>query len=113
MNRHESPLTGILGRVFLGIALAMAWNQQVDAFDVEGLASQLASTGTKYPLFTIGQNSGHYCLPNGKTQTQYPWGSKAGAPEPKVWQHDLFRQDRTPYDPHEITLFKEAIGRSR
>jgi hypothetical protein len=41
-----------------------AWNKQVDAFDVPGLADQLASTGTKYLLLTIGQNSGHYCAPN-------------------------------------------------
>lgn len=43
---------------------AEMWNEQVDAFDVDGLANQLASTGTKYLLFTIGQNSGHYCSPN-------------------------------------------------
>ncbi|MBM3888465.1 MAG: hypothetical protein FJ388_04990 [Verrucomicrobia bacterium] len=43
---------------------AEMWNQQVDAFDVAGLADQLASTGAKYLLFTIGQNSGHYCSPN-------------------------------------------------
>ncbi len=43
---------------------AEMWNRQIDAFDVEGLANQLASTGTKYLLFTIGQNSGHYCAPN-------------------------------------------------
>lgn len=43
---------------------AEMWNNQVDAFDAEGLADQLASTGAKYLLFTIGQNSGHYCSPN-------------------------------------------------
>jgi len=43
---------------------AETWNRQVDAFDVDGLANQLASTGAKYLLFTIGQNSGHYCAPN-------------------------------------------------
>ncbi len=43
---------------------AETWNRQVDAFDVEGLANQLASTGARYLLFTIGQNSGHYCAPN-------------------------------------------------
>ena len=43
---------------------AEMWNQRVDAFDVDGLVNQLASTGTKYLLFTIGQNSGHYCSPN-------------------------------------------------
>lgn len=43
---------------------AQAWNQQVDAFDVPGLVDQVASTGAGYLLFTIGQNSGHFCAPN-------------------------------------------------
>jgi alpha-L-fucosidase len=43
---------------------ADAWNEQVDAFDVAGFTEQLSSTGAKYLLFTIGQNSGHYCSPN-------------------------------------------------
>ncbi len=43
---------------------AEMWNKQVDAFNVPGLADQIASTGAKYLLFTIGQNSGHYCAPN-------------------------------------------------
>jgi hypothetical protein len=43
---------------------AEAWNEQVDRFDVPGLVEQVASTGAKYLLFTIGQNSGHYCAPN-------------------------------------------------
>jgi hypothetical protein len=43
---------------------AEMWNRQVEAFDVGGLADQVASTGAKYVLFTIGQNSGHYCSPN-------------------------------------------------
>ena len=44
---------------------AETWNAQIDAFDVEGLVTQVASTRAKYLLFTIGQNSGHYCSPNG------------------------------------------------
>ena len=43
---------------------AEMWNRQVDAFDVTGLVEQLALTRAKYLLFTIGQNSGHYCAPN-------------------------------------------------
>lgn len=43
---------------------ADSWNDQVDRFDVAGLADQVASTGAKYLLFTIGQNSGHFCAPN-------------------------------------------------
>jgi len=42
---------------------AEMWNRQVEAFDVDGLVDQVASTGAKYLLFTIGQNSGHFCSP--------------------------------------------------
>ncbi len=40
------------------------WNRQVDAFDVDALASQLAEVGAAYYFITMGQNSGHYCAPN-------------------------------------------------
>jgi alpha-L-fucosidase len=43
---------------------AEMWNEQVDRFDVASLVDQLASTGARYVLFTIGQNSGHFCAPN-------------------------------------------------
>jgi len=43
---------------------AEEWNRRIDGFDAGALAEQLASTGTGYLLFTIGQNSGHYCAPN-------------------------------------------------
>ena len=52
----------------------------------------------------------HWGLFNGKTQTNYPWGSKAGSPPPKVWQHDLFKSDGTPYDASELELFKKTIA---
>ena len=45
-------------------------------------------------------------LVNGKTQTNYHWGSKAGEPPPGVWQHDIFRGDLTPYDDKEIQLLQ-------
>jgi alpha-L-fucosidase len=44
---------------------AEKWNAMVNDFDAEGLAEQLKSVGTKYYFITIGQNSGHYCSPNG------------------------------------------------
>jgi len=52
-----------------------------------------------------------YCwgLVNGKTQTQFPWGSPKGAPEPKVWFHDLFRRDGTVYDPNETQFIREFL----
>lgn len=43
---------------------AAAWNRHVDAFDVEGLAAQLARIGAPYFFITLGQNSGHYLAPN-------------------------------------------------
>lgn len=38
--------------------------------------------------------------------TQFPWGSKAGSPEPEIWFHDIFRPDGTPFDPEETELIK-------
>lgn len=40
------------------------WNNLVDRFDVGTLAAQIASTGAKYHILTIGQNSGYYDAPN-------------------------------------------------
>ncbi len=40
------------------------WNRLIDAFDVQGLADQLASVGATYYFITLGQNSGHYIAPN-------------------------------------------------
>ena len=43
----------------------------------------------------------------GKTQTIYPWGSPPGAPEPKVWFHDLLKKNGAPFNPLETAMFKE------
>jgi hypothetical protein len=51
-------------------------------------------------------------LVNGKTQTNYHWGSKAGAPPPEVWQHDIFHSDLTPYDQNELELLTKYIRMS-
>jgi hypothetical protein len=40
------------------------WNQRIDAFDVEGLARQLAEAHVPYFVITLGQNSGYYLSPN-------------------------------------------------
>jgi hypothetical protein len=50
-------------------------------------------------------------LVSGKSNTIFPWGSKRGATEPKVWHHDLFRPDGTPFDASEVALFRELTGR--
>jgi Alpha-L-fucosidase len=40
------------------------WNERIDGFDVENLASQLATTNIGYVFLTTGQNSGHFLAPN-------------------------------------------------
>jgi len=47
----------------------------------------------------------------GKTQTIYPWGSPSGAPEPKVWFHDLLSKDGTPFIAEEAKLLKNLTER--
>jgi hypothetical protein len=47
----------------------------------------------------------------GKMNTHYPWGSKAGAPEPKRWFHDILRGDGSPYDPAEVAFLRQMTGR--
>ncbi len=51
----------------------------------------------------------HWGLVNGKTQTHLPWGHRPGQPDPEVWQHDLFRPDRNPYDAEEIERFRHVL----
>ena len=41
------------------------------------------------------------------------WGSKTGAPEPKLWFVDLYRKDHSPYDPREIEAIKQHIALSK
>ncbi len=52
-------------------------------------------------------------LVNGKTQTDLPWGHRPGDPEPKVWQHDLFHGDFTPYDAKELEVIKSFADTSK
>jgi hypothetical protein len=40
------------------------WSRRIDAFDVDGLADQLAHIGAGYFFLTLGQNSGFYLSPN-------------------------------------------------
>jgi hypothetical protein len=47
-------------------------------------------------------------LVNGRTQAQFPWWSKQGEAEPKVWFHDIFRGDGTPLDPSEVEAIRNC-----
>lgn len=69
---------------------------------------------THLPLFKKQKvGAWNWGLVAGKTQTYYPWGSKKGSPEPKLWQHDVFRTDGTPYDPAEIRLLRDLTGAAK
>jgi hypothetical protein len=52
---------------------------------------------------------------SGKSQTIYPWDSweKQYTAEPKVWFHDIFRQDGSPFDAQEVTLIRQMTGKDR
>ncbi len=49
---------------------------------------------------------------SGKTNTIYPWKSwdSTFTSEPKIWHHDILRQDGTPYSIEEIKYIKELTG---
>lgn len=49
----------------------------------------------------------------GKGNFYFPWGSKKGSPEPKVWHHDILRLDGTPYDAAETALIRRLTGSAR
>jgi len=55
----------------------------------------------------------HWGLVNGKTQTHLPWGHRPGDPAPKLWQHDLYHGNYTPYNTGELEQFQKAIQSSR
>ena len=77
----------------------------------EWLRRGCSDIATHLPIFKKEQVACfNWGLVYGKTQTIYPWGSKGGEPEPKLWFHDLLRKDGSPFDPKEAALFKELTG---
>jgi hypothetical protein len=62
-------------------------------------------------LKRVRMGSYSWGLVNGRSQAQFEWGSKPGAPEPKIWFTDVFRDIQgTPFDPKEIEAIK-AVSR--
>jgi len=55
----------------------------------------------------------HWGLFQGKTQTNLHWTTMAGNPDPNpmLWQHDILREDGTPYDEAEVRLIRELSER--
>jgi hypothetical protein len=51
-------------------------------------------------------------LVSGKTNTIYAWDSPPGGPEPKLWFHDIFRPDGSPYDQREVEFIKKLTAKS-
>jgi alpha-L-fucosidase len=77
---------------------AECWNAWVDAFDVDGLASQLAAVGAPYFFITIGQNSGHYLAPNAT------YDDLVGIRPSKCSRRDLVADLHEALAPHGIRL---------
>jgi len=51
-------------------------------------------------------------LVSGKTNTIYAWDTPMpDGTEPKLWFHDVFRKDGTPYKPEEAALIKQLNGK--
>ena len=48
---------------------------------------------------------------SGKTNTIFAWDTPEHAPTPKVWFHDIYRADGTPFDPGEVDLIRKLTGR--
>ena len=48
---------------------------------------------------------------SGKTNTAFPWSSwdEEFDSLPKVWHHDIYLPDKTPFDQEEITFFKKML----
>ena len=74
----------------------------------EWLRRQVGNTfETILPLFSqhrVGWY--HWGLVAGRTQTYMHWGSKKDDPMPKLWQHDVFHPDGTPYNPDEMQMVR-------
>ncbi len=52
-------------------------------------------------------------LVSGKTNTIYAWDTPMpNGEEPKVWFHDIFRKDGTPYSEDEINFIKSLTGKN-
>ncbi|MDQ2720203.1 MAG: cellulase family glycosylhydrolase [Bacteroidota bacterium] len=50
---------------------------------------------------------------SGKTNTIYAWDTPMpGGAEPKVWFHDIFRKDGTPYSMEEVKFIKSLTGKN-
>jgi len=75
-----------------------SWNREIDNFDADGLARQLAEVHAPYFVITIGQNSGYYMSPNAT------YDSITCFPVSKCSQRDLIADLAHALQPHGIRL---------
>jgi hypothetical protein len=82
----------------------------------EYMARPLGSTFDPVLAYLRDEKIGAYNwgFVSGKTQTIYPWDSwqKTYTAEPKVWFHDIFRKDGTPFDPAEVAYIRKVTGKA-
>ncbi len=82
------------------------WNRRIDAFDVEGLARQLAGHGVPYFCITLGQNSGFYLSPN------HTYDAITGITPSKCSRRDLIADLAAAFRPHGIRLLVYLPGQA-
>jgi len=71
-------------------------------------------TQTIYPWnYPKGSSKKYYQKWKNKVRANYPWESPKKAPQPKVWFHDIFHKDGTPYDSSETKLIKKLVQQSK
>lgn len=75
-----------------------AWNAQVDAFDVRGLADQLEAVGAGYFFITLTQGSGFFCAPS------EAYDRMAGLTPSKCSRRDLISDLHAELQPRGIRL---------
>lgn len=77
------------------------WNAEVEAFDAEKLASQLAEIGAGYFFLTLGQNSGWFCSPN---RTLDRLTNREGNGRSRCSRRDLIADMAAALQPYRIPL---------
>ena len=49
---------------------------------------------------------------SGKTNTIFAWDTPiSDGKEPELWFHDIYRQDKTPFDQREVDFIKKMNGK--
>jgi hypothetical protein len=79
----------------------------------EYMARKRGSTFASVMPMLKAQNIGaiNWGLVAGKTNTIYAWDEPVpDGSEPKLWFHDIFRKDGSPFDEAEVKLIRELTG---